>query len=1656
MPGGVVPRGRIPRDRVDEARREADVFRVEGAEVVLVVAGLIRRHRIGRHRPHLNVAVEHLVVAVVDVGVLVPLAVAVVVGGHRRGVGVVGVGEAPARAVVAQPRRGSVVQGSGRAERRGVVHKVGLRGHLLAGGGHVREQVAVVGGAGQLGVHVRVIGGLAVVTAVAAVVISVMGAVVAALEQVVPVRKTVGGLELGGQAHLVVVPVPELGDGAAVALLPAVVHAPGVIQLALGVGVRRVDGVAEEVHVGLVAGDGLPIFQRRILRLLAGEVVLVPVVLDDHAGQVAAGPHGGIEQHVAVFHDHAGRRGVLVDDVAVGIGHGDELPVRVGLVAAVLVLLVGGHDVLALLEPGAHLLAGVNRGVRRGGVGSVAGIGHGVVRGDVGAAGHGLGPGVLRVPVERDGLDAVHVIRHRAVGRRLIVQAGRVHLLGKGQARRAEARVLQKAAMARIGDGDDVAERDLGAVGHGVARLVREQGAVAHGLVAPVGPRLGAEGVGARHVVVAVGVAVMARGRVGPRRLVLFEIAEGLVVGVSVLVGVHGRHRTHRRQRDVQVAVGRGGVRRQTAHAAAVGGLVHGDGVLGKRRRLVVAVGAHPQAVLVVAAQGAPIGVLAQIVAVGVVGADGVVVAPRIARQRIGAGAVGVVLEQGVGLPVRIEVVVHAQRGIARAARAVRVLLVVVVPPAGEPIGAQGGRHRPAHPAVGALAPELHVGAVVVGQLVGGERRAALEVAQVHVQVAEVVAAPEGLVDDDVAIGLAVREHRAVGGDHLGRHGRKLIGIGDDDGGIDAINLSENGLGDRGYPVGLENGAAVGVLLHLLQIGVGRRRGQRDEIGAVDGEGLVHAGERVAGRIGLVGGEAQRDVLHAHDAVGFLVEELLGEGHLLGGEVHIAALLLAGLYFLVVLVVHIRDLARGEIGLVHGEVAVGAVQVVAVRGSVGHIQRVVIRKRKAEAGTLVLVVAGGRAALHQRAGKRALLRRCAVGVVVVAVLARHVVGAHEGFGLDGLVHLVGTSHDPGRGGAVVIGVRALPVLLPAGHAALELGHVGVPVARDIGVVRRVVGAPVAHRPARVGHELHPVAHARVALAVGRRGAGVVRPHIGPGAPAVAGDVGAVGARRLVAVVVPAGVVVGAAEPGGKRHVAHVISVAPQIHIGGVVLGGAVGGVAGVRLHLVELHHDVGDVAFAPLVPGDDEVALVVVGVGLLRVVHVVARGAVAVDEAQKVAVRQRGAHEVRRAGCGVGDSRHRRRGAVDAAPQRQVRRHGGIDLREVGDLHAGDVAALAQRLGKRDGLGLEAAHDVVVHLGIIGAGHHLVGHARALGRVGAVADAGVRRVHPVLAVLSADAQLALEHGAGAVGHVEAVGRAVLAPPGLGLAGRRGGGGGGGERVERRRVHDRFQRLLGLEVGGRAHVDLRLAADGVQVRLVLGVGALAVGVVAGGGAVADAVAGRPRGVRIQGLQLGVGIDGHVVVAHVGVAAEELAVDTTPRSAGIAAAPAAPAVGLAHMHDVVGVAIAVVVVRLGVVGVGGVVHIRRVDAVAEQVHIGVLPHGEVRFNGLELHLEPVGVAAEPAVAGRDVDVLLIPLATAVLAHPLRLDLLPGPRGGDRLAARVGDGAGIHDAVRVGVRVRVVPCGHLAAGGVLGVGRHRLDGHRLDLRVLDQTLR
>ena len=925
-----------------------------------------------------------------------------------------------------------------------------------------------------------------------------------------------------------------------------------------------------------------------------------------------------------------------------------------------------------------------------------------------------------------------------------------------------------------------------------------------------------------------------------------------------------------------------------------------------------------------------------------------------------------------------------------------------------------------------------------------------------HVQVAEVVAAPEGLVDDDVAVGLAVREHRAVGGDHLGRHGFLLISIGDDDGPCHPRDLGEDGLGDRRGSVGLEDRGAVGVLLLALQVGIGRRRGQRDEVGAVDGERLVHAGERVAGRVGLVGREAQRHVLHAHDAVGFLIEELLGEGHLLGGEVHVGALLLAGLHLLVVLVVHVRDLAGGEVGLVHGETAVFAMQVVAVRGGVGHIQRVVVGQAETEARALVLVVARGRAVLHQRAGKRALLSRHAIAVVVVAVLARHVVGAHEGLGLDGLVHLVGTSHDPGRGGAIVVGVRALPVLLPAGHAALELGHIGVPVARDVGVVRRVVGAPVAHRPARIGHELHPVAHARVALAVGRRGAGVVRPHVGPGTPAVAGDVGAVGARRLVAVVVPAGVVVGAAEPGGKRHIADVVGVAPQIHVSGVVLGGAVGGVAGIRLHLVELHHHVGDVALAPLAPGDDEVALVVVGLRLLGCIHVIARRAIAVDEAQKVAVRQRCAHEVRRAGRCVGDGRHRRRGAVDAAPQRQVRRHGGVDLREVGDLHAGDVAALAQRLGDRNGLGLETAHNIMVHLGVIGAGYHLVGHARALGRVGAVTDAGVRRVHPVLAVLGADAQLALEHGAGAVGHVEAVGRAVLAPPGLGLAGRRGGGGGGGERVERRRVHHRLQRLLRLEVGGRTHVDLRLAADGVQVRLILGVGALAVGVVAGGGAVADAVAGRPCGVRVQGLQLGVGVDGHVVVAHVGVAAEELAVDTGAARARVTAAPAAPAVGLAHVHDVVGIAVGVVVIRLGVVGIGGVVHVRRVDAVAEQVHIGVVLNGEVRIHLLELHLEPVGVAAEPAVTGRDVDVLLIPVAASVLAHPFRLDLLPGPGGGDGLAARVGDGTGVHDAVRVGIRIRVVPRGHLAAGGVLGVGRHRLDGHRLNLRVLDEALR
>ena len=584
----------------------------------------------------------------------------------------------------------------------------------------MREQVTVVGGAGQLGVHVRVIGGLAVVTAVAAVVIPVMGAVVAALEQVVPVRKTVGGLELGGQAHLVVVPVPELGDGAAVALFPAVVHAPGVVQLALGVGVRRVDGVAEEVHVGLAAGDGLPILQRRVLRLLAGEVVLVPVVLDDHAGQVAAGPHGGIEQHVAVLHDHAGRRGVLVDDVAVGIGHGDELPVRVGLVAAVLVLLVGGHDVLVLLEPGAHLLAGVNRGVHRGGVGGVAGIGHGVVRGDVGAAGHGLGPGVLRVPVERDGLDAVHVIGHRAVGRRLIMQAGGVHLLGKGQARRAEARVLQKAAMARIGDGDDVTERDLGTMGHGVARLVREQGAVAHGLVAPVGPRLGAEGVGARHVVAAVGVAVVARGRVGTRRLVLVQVAEGLVGGVGVLVGVHGRHRAHRRQGDVQTARCRVGVGSQAAHRRH----------LGQRRRLVGTAGTYPQAVLVVATRWLPVGVPAGMILIAQLGAERVVGTDSVgidARAPIGVvaitvpvGRVLVILRKRVG-PVLVlgHIVAQCERrvvgGAARAAGSAGVVLVVVVPPRREPVGAQGGIHAPSDPAVGALAPELHIGAVVVG-----------------------------------------------------------------------------------------------------------------------------------------------------------------------------------------------------------------------------------------------------------------------------------------------------------------------------------------------------------------------------------------------------------------------------------------------------------------------------------------------------------------------------------------------------------------------------------------------------------------------------------------------------------------------------------------------------------------------------------------------------------------------------------------------------------------------------------------------------------------------------------------------------------------------------------------------------------------------------
>ena len=260
---------------------------------------------------------------------------------------------------------------------------------------------------------------------------------------------------------------------------------------------------------------------------------------------------------------------------------------------------------------------------------------------------------------------------------------------------------------------------------------------------------------------------------------------------------------------------------------------------------------------------GVPAGVIliAQLRAERVVGADGVSIDARapigIVVVAVPVGRILIILRKRVG-PILIfgHVVAQRERRIIRVAAigagGIGVVLVVVVPPRREPVGAQGGVHVPTDPAVRALAPELHVGAIVVGQLVGGERRAALEVAQVHFHVAEVVAAPERAIDDDVAIGLAVREHGTVGGDHLGRHGLKLVGIGDDNGGIDAVDLGENGLGNRGYPVGLENGAAVGVLLHLLQVGIGRRCGQLDEIGAVEREGFVHAGERVAVGVDLV------------------------------------------------------------------------------------------------------------------------------------------------------------------------------------------------------------------------------------------------------------------------------------------------------------------------------------------------------------------------------------------------------------------------------------------------------------------------------------------------------------------------------------------------------------------------------------------------------------------------------------------------------------------------------------------------------------------------------------------------------------------------------------------------------------------------------------
>ena len=125
------------------------------------------------------------------------------------------------------------------------------------------------------------------------------------------------------------------------------------------------------------------------------------------------------------------------------------------------------------------------------------GDGNDVAEGDLGAVGHGVArlvrDGDYQTPtLSKDAIavnkpaysrgmgglapyttTAYSYLNIALIGRRLVVKAGRVHLLGKGQARGTEARILQKAAVARIGDGNDVAEGDLGAVASPCRRCAR-------------------------------------------------------------------------------------------------------------------------------------------------------------------------------------------------------------------------------------------------------------------------------------------------------------------------------------------------------------------------------------------------------------------------------------------------------------------------------------------------------------------------------------------------------------------------------------------------------------------------------------------------------------------------------------------------------------------------------------------------------------------------------------------------------------------------------------------------------------------------------------------------------------------------------------------------------------------------------------------------------------------------------------------------------------------------------------------------------------------------------------------------------------------------------------------------------------------------------